>query len=156
MSQRRSYETAYRFYNLLCWCTGRRYRKACVCSFYESNNDTTPVMRQEKRKGFFKCFFVCGKARNSKGLFMINVRNVPEMQSCLDTRDRSLLMYLLHPERGQQPEREESRHRQALRTQNTNPPFARWVAGRPRPQPVGAPLQVTVDNTKPKATSNQC
>ena len=155
MSQKRSYGTAYRF--SINFCAGVLVEDAenLFSKFHESIYAPTLVLRQKCRVYcYYFCFSV--KQRNSKGMCMISARNVPEMPSIVWTPKRPRCNVLLHPERGQRPVRETSWRRPTLQAQNTNPPSDRWVAGRPRPQPAGAPLRVTVDNTKPKVTSNQC
>ena len=71
-------------------------------------------------QGLLLLFLFFGKARNSKGIFMIRARNVPEMPSIVWTPERPRCNVLLHQERGQRPVRETSWRRPTLQAQNTS------------------------------------
>ncbi len=77
MSQKRSYETAYRFSINFCADVLVEDAENLFSKFHESIYAPTLVLRQ-KCKVYCYCFLFFGKARNSKGIFMISARNVPE------------------------------------------------------------------------------
>ena len=119
MSQKRSYETAYRFSINFCADVLVEDAENLISKFYESIYAPTLVLRQKCRVYcYYFCFSV--KQRNSQGIFMISARNVPEMPSIVWTPKKPRCSVLLHQERGQRPERETSWRRPTLQAQNTS------------------------------------